>query len=126
MRTNELINKMFETSKGDLEVSPDDNGQVNANNLHSNDFKFEENETGIRQKFLPYKDSLYNLTNMLIRETDYIEIKSCFVTNDSSRIICVLQESDEQSIIVQYCTETFNELFRKSLTGEYIKIREIS
>ena len=125
-KTPDDLNKMFETSKGEIEQEDkDESGKANANNLYSNDFKLDENEIGIRQKFLPYRESLYNLTNMFVRETDFIEIKSCFVTNDSSRIICVLQESDEHSIIAQYCTETFNQVFKKDLKGEYIKLREI-
>lgn len=66
---------------------------------HYNIFNDVDAEDGIRQKFKPHAEKIKNLVNTITRETVY-DIVSCIITNDASRIICVLQVSDEHSVIV--------------------------
>jgi len=48
-----------------------------------------EPEDSIRHKFKPHAEKINNLVNTVTRETIH-DIVSCIITNDASRIICVL------------------------------------
>ena len=50
---------------------------------------------------------------------------SLLVSNDSKRIIVMLEASEEHSIIEQYDTDSYSKHFQKDLKGNYIKAKDI-
>lgn len=57
-------------------------------------------------------------------ETNF-DIIFCSISNDSSTILLVLMEDDENYIIQQYRTDNLRMKFQHRLEGVYIKAKEI-
>lgn len=81
-------------------------------------------EDGMGLKLATHAEKIKNLMSTTTRETIY-DIVSCIISNDSSRILCVVQMSDEHSIIIQYETDTFKPTFNYEIKGHYIKAKDI-
>ena len=50
----------------------------------------------------------------------------CIFSNDSTRIIAVMMESEERLSVVMYCTETYEMRSSLTLSGDYIKAKRVS
>jgi hypothetical protein len=80
--------------------------------------------SGFRSKFAPYRELINNLTTRQLVQTEF-DIIHCQVSNDSTRVLIVLKEDDENTLIQQYDTEDLSKTFEERLSGEHIKAKEI-
>lgn len=55
-----------------------------------------------------------------------MDLVTCVFSNDSTRIIAVMEESEEKFTVVMYCTDTFEIRSSLSLSGDYIKAKSVS
>ena len=79
----------------------------------------------IIERFSPYKNIVENLIEKYIIETS-MDLVTCVFSNDSTRIIAVMQESEEKFTIVMYCTDTFEIRSSLTISGDYIKAKNVS
>ena len=89
-------------------------------------FKIQEQDQQIIERFGPYKTIFENLIEKCVIQTSFQDMVGCIFSNDSTRIVALLKESEEKYSIVMYCTETYKMLSSISLQGEYIKAKYIS
>jgi hypothetical protein len=114
-------------SGSDSRAQSEHGGFANSNSAQLKGIKLEDIKSfneGFRSKFAPYRDIINNLTISQNIETEE-DIIYCSVSNDSSTILLVLQEDDENYCVKQYDTDTLKVKFTKQLSGEYIKAKEI-
>jgi len=79
---------------------------VKSMNIKNDNLKLMDQDPKIIERFGPYKNIFENLIEKYVMETQ-MDLVSCLFTNDSTRIIAVMTESEERVTIAQYCTESF-------------------
>lgn len=77
------------------------------------------------ERFLNYKSIIENLIEKYIIETSQ-DLVTCTFSNDSTRIIAVMMESDMRFSVIMYCIETFEIRSSLTLSGDYIKAKKVS
>jgi hypothetical protein len=55
-----------------------------------------------------------------------MDLVTCVFSNDSTRIIAVMTESEERFTVVMYCTDTFEIRSSLTISGDYIKAKNVS
>lgn len=78
----------------------------------------------VQERFGKYQDIVDNLVDKYIIETSQ-DMVNCIFSKDSSRIITVMNESEERFSIVTYCTDTYEMKSSFAITGDYIKAKQI-
>ena len=93
-------------------------------NIKNDNLRLRDQDPQIIERFGPYKNIIENLIEKYIIETS-MDLVTCVFSNDSTRIIAVMQESEEKFTVVMYCTDSFNIRSSLSLSGDYIKAKSV-
>ena len=88
--------------------------------------KLKDQDKQIIERFGHYKSIVENLVEKYIIETSKQDLVSCTFTNDSTRILAVMMESEMLFSIVMFCTETYKMRSSLTLEGNYIKAKRVS
>lgn len=94
-------------------------------NIKNDNLRLRDQDPQIIERFGPYKNIIENLIEKYIIETS-MDLVTCVFSNDSTRIIAVMEESEEKFTVVMYCTDTFEIRSSLSLSGDYIKAKSVS